>query len=152
MLVPAAKVSIGSLYQYFPTRQHVVRELEKDGLRDILACLSVAGEDGAVVGPRAGGGIGAGLVNGIARVAPAAVAVGDIVAVFVQVNEDAFGEFGWSVDGDFAGDGDEVAALGATLTPAAARAIGLAALARVRSAHTYQQRVQQIESLLALSA
>lgn len=46
-IASAAKVSIGSLYQYFPARHHIVRELEKDGLRDILACLSVAGEDGA---------------------------------------------------------------------------------------------------------
>jgi spore maturation protein CgeB len=51
-----------------------------------------------------------------------------------------------------AGGGDEVAALLADLTPARAREIGAAALTRVRGEHTYEHRVQQVESLLALRA
>ncbi len=38
-----AGASIGSLYQYFPTKHHIVREIEKDGLSDVLACLERAG-------------------------------------------------------------------------------------------------------------
>jgi spore maturation protein CgeB len=49
-----------------------------------------------------------------------------------------------------AASGAEVASHVAALTPARARAIGAAALARVRSEHTYSHRVRQLESLLAL--
>jgi spore maturation protein CgeB len=49
-----------------------------------------------------------------------------------------------------AADGAAVAAHVAALTPARARSIGAAALARVRSEHTYAHRVRQVESLLAL--
>jgi spore maturation protein CgeB len=49
-----------------------------------------------------------------------------------------------------AADGAEVAAHVAALTPARARSIGAAALARVRSEHTYAHRVRQLESLLAI--
>jgi spore maturation protein CgeB len=49
-------------------------------------------------------------------------------------------------------DGGEVASLVADLTPARAREIGAAALARVLGEHTYTHRVQQVESLLAVRA
>ena len=49
-----------------------------------------------------------------------------------------------------AADGADVAAHVAELTPARARAIGAAALARVLSEHTYAHRVREVESLLAL--
>jgi spore maturation protein CgeB len=45
--------------------------------------------------------------------------------------------------------GEDVAAHLAALTPARAREIGRAALARVRGAHTYAHRVQQVEALLS---
>lgn len=38
-----AGASIGSLYQYFPTKQHIVQEIEKDGLSAVLACLDGLG-------------------------------------------------------------------------------------------------------------
>jgi spore maturation protein CgeB len=46
--------------------------------------------------------------------------------------------------------GDEVAEHLRALTPARAKAIGQAALSRVRAEHTYAHRVEQVESLLAL--
>jgi len=49
-------------------------------------------------------------------------------------------------------DGGEVAALVAELTPARAKEIGAAALARVLGEHTYTHRVQQVENLLAVRA
>jgi len=49
-----------------------------------------------------------------------------------------------------AGDGDEVAAHVAALTPATARAVGEAAQRRVLAEHTYAHRVRQFEQALAL--
>jgi spore maturation protein CgeB len=49
-----------------------------------------------------------------------------------------------------AANGDEVAALAGDLSAVTARQIGAAALVRVRAEHTYQHRVQQLESLLSL--
>ena len=51
-----------------------------------------------------------------------------------------------------ASDGCEVAEHARRLLPERARAIGRAALARVRAEHTYAHRVQQVEALLALRA
>jgi spore maturation protein CgeB len=49
-----------------------------------------------------------------------------------------------------ANNGDEVATLVEELTPARAREVGAAALARVLGEHTYTHRVEQVESLLAV--
>ena len=51
-----------------------------------------------------------------------------------------------------ASDGFEVAEHARRLSPERARAIGRAALARVRGEHTYAHRVRQVEALLALRA
>jgi spore maturation protein CgeB len=49
-----------------------------------------------------------------------------------------------------AADGEEVAQLVRALTPADARSIGAAALRRVLHDHTYAQRVDQLQTLLAV--
>lgn len=50
-----------------------------------------------------------------------------------------------------AASGDEVAELVRTLEPERARRIGSAAMARVLAEHTYDRRVEQLESLLAVA-
>jgi spore maturation protein CgeB len=49
-----------------------------------------------------------------------------------------------------AASGDEVAEIVKALRPDVARTIGAAAMARVRTEHTYDRRVEQLESLLAV--
>jgi spore maturation protein CgeB len=51
-----------------------------------------------------------------------------------------------------AASGDEVAEIVRTLPPDRARAIGAAAMARVLAEHTYDRRVEQLESVLLLRA
>ncbi len=85
-----------------------VERTADEGVMSRALARGVADQDRAPVGPRSRGRVGGGVVDGIGRIPPTAVAVGEIVSPVAEMHEDALGELGRGLDGNLTGDADQV--------------------------------------------